>query len=436
MRQDNQRRTLLFIVGMHRSGTSALTAAFCACGATTGEDVLAPMEGVNSEGFWEDRRTVELNEALLHNAGLEWYRVRRDSHLLAFTEDDYERGRAIVTRGFGGGAVEVVKDPRFCLTLPFWLKVCEDVGVVAKVCVIVRNADEVAQSLGKRDAFPLSYGLRLTDDYQYHIDLLEGQYGPFVQTDYDRLLASPAAELGRLSGELQLPQLADTHAVLRVIKPALKHQNTTAEVGERRGDEQQLTDVLSAFVARGEQLTSLGVSHTEAQATVAERDKQLAEVQLQLTSLGVSHTQAQATVGERDKQLAEVQQQLTNLGVSHTQAQAIVGERDQQLAEVQQQLTSLGVSHTEAQATVGERDQQLADTQAQLQQLGQEHGHAIAVVVERDAQLTVLHSDLIHSNEALIELQQELQLTENELLLHKSWKRKFLLALGFNASNI
>ena len=64
MQADNNRK-LLFVVGMHRSGTSALCAALEACGATFGGELLGAMPGVNDEGFWEDEAVVALNERLL-----------------------------------------------------------------------------------------------------------------------------------------------------------------------------------------------------------------------------------------------------------------------------------------------------------------------------------------------------------------------------------
>ena len=52
----SEARKLLFVVGMHRSGTSALCAALQGCGASFGDNLLAPMAGVNADGFWEEFR--------------------------------------------------------------------------------------------------------------------------------------------------------------------------------------------------------------------------------------------------------------------------------------------------------------------------------------------------------------------------------------------
>ena len=88
---------LLLVVGMHRSGTSALCAALHASGASFGTSLLDPMSGVNDEGFWEDEAVVALNERLLEQLGYHWYSVPvglRDSGL----------GRRRLRPDAGGGA--------------------------------------------------------------------------------------------------------------------------------------------------------------------------------------------------------------------------------------------------------------------------------------------------------------------------------------------
>ena len=125
MSQDSSRQ-LLFVVGMHRSGTSALCAALAAAGASFGEQLLAPMQGVNDEGFWEDQELVAINEAILTANGCHWYNPLNwpsdDGWIDKLPEALTARGRARLQSGFGQGPLEAVKDPRLCLTLPFWLR--------------------------------------------------------------------------------------------------------------------------------------------------------------------------------------------------------------------------------------------------------------------------------------------------------------------------
>ena len=49
---------LIIVLGMHRSGTSAVTRGLQVVGASLGGNLYPAMAGVNEKGFWED---IELN---------------------------------------------------------------------------------------------------------------------------------------------------------------------------------------------------------------------------------------------------------------------------------------------------------------------------------------------------------------------------------------
>ncbi len=315
---EEKERIILFVVGMHRSGTSALTRAFGACGATTGDDVLSPMEGVNSEGFWEDKSVVALNEDLLHQAKLEWYFINSDCDVGHIAVETRQRAKAIVARGFGGGLVELVKDPRLCITLPVWLRACKELGVSARVCVIHRNTIEVANSLQKRDGFPLSYGFWLADNYQQFIDRIPLDGVLAASTNYDQLLRSPDRELGRLLDELALPLRVDSGALGDAVQERLKHQHSDserpgAEGVDVAGNVSLLGEMAVAFVDRGMRLTDLGEQHSHALAIIKERDGQLHELQRQMQLLGEHHTHAVSVVEERDAQLVVLNREIAKL---------------------------------------------------------------------------------------------------------------------------
>ncbi|MHB0874384.1 MAG: hypothetical protein ACYC1J_13295, partial [Acidithiobacillus ferrooxidans] len=57
-------KQLLVVLGMHRSGTSAIARGLQALGASLG-DALLPAGFDNPKGFWEDRDMLRINEALL-----------------------------------------------------------------------------------------------------------------------------------------------------------------------------------------------------------------------------------------------------------------------------------------------------------------------------------------------------------------------------------
>ncbi len=356
---------------MHRSGTSALCAALAACGGSFGDQLIDPMAGVNDEGFWEDARVVALNEALLLLADSTWYTpgqriAETDWGAPAFSAER-QQAAELLQEGFGAAPLQAVKDPRLSLTLPFWLGVCAELGLAARVCVINRAPLEVARSLERRDGFPIGYGLRLWLAYRRCQEAV-------VPTDalrvaYTELLQEPAAVMARLARELPIALPGDLSAVVRV---DLRHQAETggedalaapdanalspielARVIEQRFPvDETLREFASALVTRGQALSDIGSEHSRALATLDERDRDI-------EALSAEHRRALATLDQRD-------------------------------ADIE----SLSAEHRAALATIDERDEQIREFDRRLAKIGQEHSHALEVIRERDAQVELLQARL------------------------------------------
>ncbi|MCB1679322.1 MAG: hypothetical protein KDI16_11635 [Halioglobus sp.] len=368
----SRRRHLLFVVGMHRSGTSALCAALQACGASFGDHLLDPMAGVNAEGFWEDAEVVALNQTLLARAGADWYSVgepqlETDWNTAPF--DDLRRAAtAIIRRGFGAGRVEAVKDPRLCITLPWWRSLCADLGIESSICVIRRSPAEVARSLQARDGFPVGFGLRLYQIYRRGI----AQHVPrdAVCVSYHNLLADPAGVLAELAAALPLEVSAA--ALASAVRGELRHQvadgngtpllqgaageldaaELAAEIERVYPAAQTLRDMAACIAARGARLTEVGEAHSEALATLRQRDAEL-------QGLAREHRQALATIAERDTQIASLDTRLAQTGAHLATALATIDERDSQIVEFDRRLADIGAQHSYALQVIDERDAQL-----------------------------------------------------------------------------
>ena len=360
--------TLLFVVGMHRSGTSALCAALQSCGATFGAALLDPMQGVNDEGFWEDSEVVEVNEKLLEHMGRTWFTVDPAlSGAVNWSAPSLSKLRtdalAILERGFGVGPLQVVKDPRFCITLPFWLDLCVSLNLHTTVCVANRAPIEIAQSLHKRDGFPLGFGLRLYSSYRKLIALHAPSDSLYVS--YDLLLTDPVHLMETLAR--RLPLVPREEALTGAVRGDLKHQVgegvgllAQADTGavdfpaldaeiERLYPQQRVTaDLVQALVARGVELSEKGIEfegslselssqHIQALATIDERDGQIESLDVRLAQAGGHLSDALAIIPQRDEQILEVQNKLEKLGEEHSYALKIIEERDQQLKEQEEE---------------------------------------------------------------------------------------------------
>lgn len=141
----------LFVLGMHRSGTSALSAALGMLGANLG-DRLIPGREDNKKGFFEDARCVMLNVRVLRAFGTGGYggvalpANWRSSPVVA---DARREARAILA-DLGRKPVYALKDPRLCLLADMWFDAARDLGHEVKAIVTVRHPLQVARSLEKR----------------------------------------------------------------------------------------------------------------------------------------------------------------------------------------------------------------------------------------------------------------------------------------------
>lgn len=198
-------KRIIVVLGMHRSGTSAVTRALVAVGANVGDNLL-PAGADNPKGFWEDKDFVLLNERILGVLGAAYDSLQL---LPAGFENDPRLAElfleaALLLRGkLATSDLFALKDPRTCRLLPFWQRVFDHLQLHVAYVIAVRNPLSVAQSLRRRNHFPerKSYWLWLQ-----HYALAVAGTGDATRlfVDYDALLARPERELERFAAELDL----------------------------------------------------------------------------------------------------------------------------------------------------------------------------------------------------------------------------------------
>jgi GT2 family glycosyltransferase len=177
------------VVGMHRSGTSAVTRSINLLGiATCVDSDLVPASDANPRGHWESASLVRANDALLRLAGGAWWCPPRPAATLwsGRALRRYERvGRRVLEQGHRTRQW-VWKDPRTSLTLPFWRNALAETPLVA--VVVFRDPDEVAESLCRRNGFAPELSLALWERYVHHV--LRGVAGlPVLTVRYADVVA-------------------------------------------------------------------------------------------------------------------------------------------------------------------------------------------------------------------------------------------------------
>lgn len=156
-RASSHERVCVLILGMHRSGTSALARVLNLLGADLPTHLMRA-NAANKAGYWESATICALNDDLLSAIGSSWYDVScLDKNWLGSDEVRKFIPRAIsaMQSEFDASKLFILKDPRICRLVPFWLDIIHEVGTQSRVILPIRNPIEVAASLRKRDGFPL-----------------------------------------------------------------------------------------------------------------------------------------------------------------------------------------------------------------------------------------------------------------------------------------
>lgn len=141
------KRNLIVILGMHRSGTSALTEALANSGLplNLGDKLLGP-KSENPHGYFEDTRIIKANQVFFSefNAGtLEPWKLPKIQ-----SDEGVARIRKVWT-AIEREHINILKDPRLCVTLPQWQHAWRHEAKPIYVH-IWRHPAQVAQSLWRR----------------------------------------------------------------------------------------------------------------------------------------------------------------------------------------------------------------------------------------------------------------------------------------------
>lgn len=197
---------LIVVLGMHRSGTSVVTRGLQVMGVDLGNKLMPPVDGNNKKGFWEDMDIYSLNIEMLDSINSDWHYLTPIQHdeVNTLRKKGYIRQAVkLVKEKTSGIPVFGFKDPRVTRLLPFWNEVFIQSRLNVSYVLTLRHPLSVCKSLQKRDGFDLEKGCLLWVEHM--ISSFTGTEGKNrILVDYDRLMASPEAQLKRIAKALQL----------------------------------------------------------------------------------------------------------------------------------------------------------------------------------------------------------------------------------------
>src|ERR1044072_1984569 len=148
-----RRPEIVCILGMHRSGTSLLTRILNLIGLYLGSDQVSVQPAAdNLKGHWEHADFVSINDAILQRYGGSWDQpplLPTDWETASLMDDLKQRAQILIEDQFAGAHLWGWKDPRSCLTLPFWQQLLPEMRYV----ICLRSPVDVARSLQHRNSF-------------------------------------------------------------------------------------------------------------------------------------------------------------------------------------------------------------------------------------------------------------------------------------------
>jgi len=294
-------RNALLVVGMGRSGTSALTRVLSLCGAGLPAHVM-PGNPSNELGHWEPQRIVDAHDAFLSSVGSSWLDLNplplADASIAPKVSGLSRQLAALIEEEYRGIPLLVVKDPRMARLLPIWREVLRSLEITPFAIIPIRDPVEVARSLESRDGADPDRSLLLWLRYTLAAERdSRGMARCFVS--YESLLEDWRSVVGVIATKsgFELPAVPEEVAseIGRFLRRDLRHQTHSLDGRGRLARVPTLVGRAYALFAGATRGAELDLQAVEALAV---------EVDAAWDALGSSLVHAEACVSTLSQRLA------------------------------------------------------------------------------------------------------------------------------------
>jgi hypothetical protein len=231
---------IVFVLGMGRSGTSALARTLALCGGVLPDTLLGADDG-NPRGHWEPLNALHLNEEFLRRHGSTWFdptlRLQNEVVVKSAERGAYlERIKAFL-RGLPPAPVHIIKEPRITALSDFWFDAAQQLGICLAAAVPVRHPEEVSASLTAR--YRMSSELATALWLKYNLLAERHSRGlPRVFIEYSNFLQDWRTEVSRIGTALSIDlSVRDEAAIDGFLSPNLHRQRHGARIAEVFGEQ-------------------------------------------------------------------------------------------------------------------------------------------------------------------------------------------------------
>jgi hypothetical protein len=209
------------VVGMHRSGTSAVAGILHLNGVLMGSEKTFRPKPLpqNPKGFYENFDFRKVNDMILSHRNYDVKSYSLDIPDVEATGRLKRKMRNLLLKYSTNYQSWGWKDPRTCLTLNLWLDELKGLGLLTetRILLVVRNEFSVARSLYRRNELPHEVGLKLWMSYymraleaadRYNVRVMYYRYEDLVNDSVESC-RSIFASLGRPFDEKVVSRFVD-----------------------------------------------------------------------------------------------------------------------------------------------------------------------------------------------------------------------------------
>lgn len=398
------KRKALVVLGMHRSGTSALGGVLVRLGAAAPKTLMPPTDD-NPRGYAESVRFMKFHDDILASSGSrwnDWGKFNPDWFESDAAEEFREQLPQLLAEEFGNARLFLLKDPRVCRFFPFWIQACRELEIDLKAIIPIRHPFEVAQSLHTRDRFGRARALLIWLRHVLDAEFASrGVDRSFLR--YTDLMADWRSEVSRLSRQLEMkwprwsseveteiddflePELrrqksestrADAEGVLATwVREVNRSLEQMIDEPQDCGEALQVLDGIRAEFDRTAEVYGVVVHEetaiAEAKAEQAEGEAEqqqdrAARLEADLAALARTEAEAQARLTEQSEAVRELQMELTEAKRAGNQAHSRLTEQSEVVRRLQGELADGTKQRAEIETSLREKERALQDVQGEL----------------------------------------------------------------------
>jgi len=384
---------IIAVLGMHRSGTSAIARGLTTLGVGLGNNLLGPSAGDNDKGFWEDADITAFNDAVLAKLGSSYDALAPldAENAKAALRTERVRAEALLARKLSANATFAFKDPRTSVLLPFWRQVFSNLSLDDKYVIALRNPLEVAASLQRRNGFHPARSLLLWTKHTLRA-LIDTRDRPRVVISYAAMLENPREQLARMGDALALPK-PDRNAVAEYegdfLESDLRRFSLSDAEVERAPDAPAFMAELYAIAAALAAGGSISAAQDEALDRMAQEYDALSPIFKYMDSTEQNFASAldrlqrdESALAAKESELSKAVTEASVLGSALSEARSQADKREVAFERLTKEAMSVSERLGEARAALAERDRSHAAAREALESEWSTHARQLEAALD------------------------------------------------------